>query len=82
MHVFVSLEFIAFFHVLFRVVLHDRSIISDLQRFSCEGSSTQVLPANTLVDFEQDTFCTASVDTFEKGNGKSSPVKFSLDQNV
>ena len=68
--------------MLFHVVLHGGPIISRSQSFSCEGSFAEVLDANTLVDFEQDTIHTASVDALDKGNGKSSPIKFSLDQDV
>ena len=41
-----------------------------------------MLVADAFVDFEQDTLCPASVDAFEKGNEKSPPVNFSLDQDV
>ena len=41
-----------------------------------------MLAANPLVDFEQDTIRATSVHTFEKRNGKSSLVKFTLDQDI
>ena len=82
MHVSVSLAFVIFFHMLFRVVLHGEPIISYSQSFSRGGSFAQMLAADALTDFKQDTTHSASVDAFEKGNGKSTPVKFTLDQNV
>ena len=41
-----------------------------------------MLVADALMDFEQDALFPASVDAFDKWNGKSSTVKFAFDQNV
>ena len=82
MHVSVSVAFVSFFYVLFHVLLHGGPIISCPQSFSREGSFSLMLVADSFVDFEQDTIFPVSVDAFEKGNGKSHHVKFSLDQNI
>ena len=77
-----SLEFIAFFHVFFRVVLHGGPVLSFPQGFPREGSLALMLAADALMDFDQDALCPILVDILDKWNGKSSSINITFDQDI
>ena len=82
MHVSVPLEFIASLHVLFCIMMHGGPVVSCLQGFPREGSPAQMLTADAFVDFKQHALRSASVDTLENWNGKSSSINYAFDQDV
>ena len=79
MHVSMPLAFITSLYVLFCIMLHGEPVVSHPQGFFREGSLAQMLTVDASVDFEQHTLRSASVDTLDKWDGKSSYVKFTFD---